>query len=81
MTVERRNAKMPDDVSPSHKAWYADQAATAYQFPKGFLWTRLGYAYNWKHGESEVGPAEFVVRKDATVQVASVKTTEEYCHN
>lgn len=81
MTVERCNAKMPDDVSSAHKAWFADHATTSYQFPKGFPWTRLGYTYNWKPGESEVGPAEFVVRKDATVQVVSVETTEEYCVN
>ena len=81
VTMERCDAKMPDDVSSAHKAWYADQAATAYRFPKGFPWTRLGYTYNWEHGESEVGPAEFVVRKDTTVQVVSVRTTEEYCRN
>ena len=81
VTVERCHAKMPDFVSSAHKAWYADQVATAYQFPKGVPWTRLGYTYNWKHGESEVGPAEFVVRKGTTVQVISVRTTEEHCRN
>ncbi|MCZ6643401.1 MAG: hypothetical protein O7F71_17655 [Gammaproteobacteria bacterium] len=81
VTVERCNATMPDDVSSAHKAWFAVHATTSYQFPKGFPWTRLGYTYNWKHGESEVGPAEFVVRKGATVQVVSVRTTEEYCLN
>jgi hypothetical protein len=72
-------ANFPDGVSESHKAWYAGQTAVAYQFPKGYPWTRLGYTYDWNPETDEEGVSEFVIKKGTTVNVVSVTPTEEYC--
>ena len=75
----RCSAEIPASASSAHKRWYAEQTAIAYRYPNGFPWTRLGYTYNWNDGQSEVGPAEFVVRRSTEVQVVSVDPTRKYC--
>ena len=72
-------ASFPDDVSESHQAWYASQTAVAYQFPRGYPWTRLGYTYDWNPATDEEGVSEFVIKKGATVNIVSLTPTEEYC--
>ena len=79
ITAETCSADFPKGVSESHMAWYAQQSAGSYQTNPGYPWTRLGYTYNWKEGKSEVGPAEFVVRKGSTVLSISIKDTATYC--
>ncbi|MFT6221588.1 MAG: hypothetical protein ACJA0C_000992 [Candidatus Endobugula sp.] len=69
----------PDDVSESHKVWYAGQTAAAYQSVKGYPWTRLGYTYDWNPQTDEEGVSEFVIKKGATVNIVSLTPTEEYC--
>lgn len=79
ITATRCAADMPAAVPPEHKVWYAQQAAGSYRMPGGYPWTRLGYTYNWKPGQSEIGVPEYVIRKGATVKVLSVTGTEKYC--
>ncbi len=79
LTARRCSANFPENVSIEHLAWYAKQTAAAYQTAPGYPWTRLGYTYNWKEGKSEVGPAEFVIRKGAGVLSVSVEDTRTYC--
>lgn len=45
----------------------------------GYPWTRLGYTYDWGNPETEIGLSEFVIRRGATVEVASVSETRQYC--
>ena len=79
ITTHKCTPGFPEDVSMAHQAWYAKQSAEAYRTDPGYPWTRLGYTYNWKEGKSEVGPAEFVVRKGAGALSVSVEDTRTYC--
>lgn len=74
------SGSFPENVSAAHKAWYAGQVAEAYISPNGYPWTRLGYTYDWSPDRTEVGPAEFVIRKGAVVTTTSVVSTEAYCN-
>jgi len=71
--------QFPETVSKVHFEWYAKQTAQSYQPYPGFPWTRLGYTYNWKEGEDEVGVAEFVVKKGSKVLPISIVDTDLYC--
>lgn len=73
------SADFPKNVSKAHFEWYAKQTALSYQPYTGFPWTRLGYTYNWKEGENEVGLAEFVVKEGSKVLPVSVVETALYC--
>lgn len=79
LTATACSANFEKDASESHKAWYAGQSAVAYQFPKGYPWTRLGYTYDWNTQSDEEGVFEFVIKKGATVKVVSITPTEAYC--
>ena len=69
----------PENIPQEHAAWYAYQTALSYQGETGYPWTRLGYTYNWKSGENEVGPAEFVVKKGSKAVAISITDTSSYC--
>lgn len=79
LAAEKCSATFPDDVSASHASWYAFQTANSYNTNSGFPWTRLGYTYNWKAGENEIGAAEFVIKKGAKVRSVSAQDTNSYC--
>jgi hypothetical protein len=79
LTATECSANFEKDASESHRAWYAGQSAVAYQFPKGYPWTRLGYTYDWNTETDEEGVFEFVIKKGTTVNVVSVTPTAEYC--
>ena len=79
LQAEECSPEFPEDIPQTHVSWYAYQVAKSYQFGTGYPWTRLGYTFNWKSGESEVGPAEFVVKKGSKVLFISVKNTSLYC--
>lgn len=71
--------QFPKTTSKTHFEWYAKQTAQSYQTYPGFPWTRLGYTYNWKQGENEVGVAEFVVKNGSKILPISVVDTDLYC--
>ena len=77
--AEKCTAGFPENIPQEHAAWYAYQTALSYQGETGYPWTRLGYTYNWKSGENEVGPAEFVVKKGSKVVTISITDTGLYC--
>jgi hypothetical protein len=79
LTATECSANFEKEASESHRAWYAGQSAVAYQFPKGYPWTRLGYTYDWNTETDEEGVFEFVIKKGTTVNVVSVTPTAEYC--
>tara|TARA_B100000315_G_scaffold255670_1_gene299647 strand:- start:17538 stop:18215 length:678 start_codon:yes stop_codon:yes gene_type:complete len=81
VTDEKCLQELPKDISLEHAKWFAKQTSKAYKRPEGFPWTRLGYTYNWKAGENEVGLAEFVIKKGAFVKTLSVVDTKTYCSN
>ncbi len=79
--ADKCTSDFPEEVSLQHSAWFAAQTAMSYQVESGYPWTRLGYTYNWKSGESEVGPAEFVIKKGSKATTVSVVDTNNYCAN
>ncbi len=66
------------NVSQQYKEWFNNQKAGSYG-QDGYPWTRLGYTYDWGNPDSEIGLSEFVIRKDAIVEVISVTSSAEYC--
>lgn len=78
ITDPRCSLTFPDDTPPEHRAWVQALQAQSYS-AKGYPWTRLGYTYDWGNPRSEVGASELVIRKGATVRVASVSKTQDYC--
>ena len=76
---EKCTADFPENIPQEHAAWYAYQTALSYQGETGYPWTRLGYTYNWKSGENEVGAAEFVVKKGSKAMAISITDTNSYC--
>lgn len=46
---------------------------------KGYLWSRLGYTYDWSDPQREVGLSEFVIAAKSKVMIEKVYSTEEYC--
>ncbi len=77
--ADKCTADFPENIAPAHSAWYAHQTARSYQTDKGYPWTRLGYTYNWQSGESEVGPAEFVIKQNSTAVTISIADSKAYC--
>ena len=46
-----------------------------------YPWTALGYTYDWSpENRSHIGVSEFVVKKNATVYINHIYTTEEYIY-
>ena len=67
-------------VSETYQQWYQQTKSRRYKPKAGppYPWTRLGYTYDWGNPETRVGLSEFVIRKNATLTVKSVTTTEQY---
>lgn len=71
ITDHEAELDFPRRVSPEHIEWINALKAQSYG-ENGYPWTRLGYTYDWGNPKSEIGLSEFVIRKDAAVQVRSV---------
>ncbi len=68
---------MPQNINATYKSWFDGNIISSY-YPKKFPWTRLGYTYDWGNPTTGEGLSEFVLKKNATVLVHSVSTTEAY---
>ncbi len=77
-------------LSADYRDWFDRQYQQRYASDGvAYPWTQLGYTYDWGNVEdwhsidgdrpSEVGLSEFVIREQATVDVANVATVEAYC--
>lgn len=52
------------------KNWFDETRRQAYKRDGGFLWTRLGYTYDWGRADgSKYGLSEFIVREGAEIEV------------
>ncbi len=60
-----------------YKAWFDGNIIWSY-FDSAYPWTRLGYTYDWGAGGNDYGLSEFLIRKDAVVNVEFTLTTEEF---
>ncbi len=79
IAADRCGAEIPDSAPEAHRDWFAQNSANSYKTPGGYPWTRLGYTYDWNPDALEFGPAEYVARKGARVEVISITPTKEYC--
>ncbi|GHV76056.1 hypothetical protein AGMMS49942_08770 [Spirochaetia bacterium] len=71
------DVKLPGDVDPDFKEWFNGNIIWSY-FDSAWPWTRLGYTYDWADNGREYGLSEFLVKKNATVQVEWTKTAGEF---
>lgn len=75
----------PDDRNPAYKAWFTGQYYSAFGLPRPNLypWTSLGYTFDWAQGNDgafqRFGESEFVIPKDAPVEVLGAVSTADYC--
>jgi hypothetical protein len=77
----------PAKSKPSYLQWFEDQYYSSYgqSLISEFPWTALGYTFDWApmsgKGSSfaRIGESEFVVRKNAPIDVLDVIPTAQYC--
>ena len=71
-----------DSLDTDHIKWINDARISRYyacNLYDKYPWTQLGYTYDWNtKNKSHKGLSEFVIRKNATVYVNKVYTTDEY---
>lgn len=60
-------------------SWFCDNIISSYYIgEKKYPWTRLGYTYDWNDNKTAYGLTEFLVLKNANVQVEFTKTIPEF---
>jgi hypothetical protein len=78
ITDHEAEIDFPTYVDDAYKTWFNDLKAASYG-PNGYPWTRLGYTYDWGNPESKVGLSEFVIKKNAVVEIKDIYTNNSYC--
>jgi hypothetical protein len=70
----------PDGATAEHRAWIAQSGLGLHRWPNGYPWTHLGYTYDWGgNGRFAYGASEYIVRKNAEVEVLDAVTYDVYC--
>lgn len=64
-------------VEEQFKAWFDQNILDSYYYGS-YPWTRLGYTYDWANNGKVYGMTEFLIKKDAEVEVAFTETTDEF---
>lgn len=60
------------------KNWFDKTQSAAYAREGGFLWTRLGYTYDWGNPEKKYGLSEFIVKDGAEVEVKFTRGNKSF---
>lgn len=61
------------------RTWFCDNIISSYYIgEKKYPWTKLGYTYDWNDNKTAYGLTEFLVLKNANVQVEFTKTIPEF---
>ena len=68
---------LPKETSEEYKVWFNSNIIWSY-FDSAYPWTRLGYTYDWSEGSPEYGLSEFLVRRNARVEVLYTDTISEF---
>jgi hypothetical protein len=64
----------------SYRVGFTATRKSAGDYPfTGYPFTGMGWSYDWSNVPNHIGVSEFVVRRKATVSVASTKTPSEFC--
>lgn len=66
-----------EELDTPFKAWFDQNILDSYYYGN-YPWTRLGYTYDWADNGKEYGLTEFLIKKDAEVEVAFTETTSEF---
>ncbi len=61
----------------AYKTWFDRNIIWSY-FDSAYPWTRLGYTYDWADNGSEYGLSEFLIRKNAVVEIEFTLATHEF---
>jgi hypothetical protein len=77
----------PSKAMPAYQQWFYQQYYSSYgqSLIAEFPWTSLGYTFDWASepktdsGFVRVGESEFVIHKDAPINILEVVTTAQYC--
>ena len=77
----------PAQASPAQQLWFYHQYYSSYgqSLISEFPWTALGYTFDWAPGPDKASPfqrtgeSEFVIRKDAEIEILEAVPTFEYC--
>jgi len=64
-------------VGEDYKIWFEHQQSISYGVD-GYLWTRLGYTYDWGGTTSGIGLSEFVIKPGATVEIEEISSTQMF---
>lgn len=66
-----------EEVDKTFKAWFDQNILDSYYYGN-YPWTRLGYTYDWADNGKVYGLTEFLIKKDAEMEVAFTETTDEF---
>lgn len=66
-----------EEVDESFKTWFDQNILSSYYYGN-YPWTRLGYTYDWADNGKEYGLTEFLIKRNAEMEVAFTDTTEEF---
>ena len=78
----------PPESTGAYRTWFLGQYYSSYgtASPNQYPWTSLGYTFDWALRDDSranefvrFGESEFVIPKDATIQVEAVTDTDQYC--
>jgi hypothetical protein len=75
----------PAKAPAAHQQWFYQQYYSSYgqSLIGEFPWTALGYTFDWAPGAASpfqrIGESEFVIHKDAPIEILEVVTTSQYC--
>jgi hypothetical protein len=86
-TADRANCSVgpPAKAPPTHQQWLYQQYYSSYgqSLMSEFPWTALGYTFDWAPAKSSQflrdGESEFVIYKDAPIEIQAVVATSQYC--
>jgi hypothetical protein len=77
----------PAKAPAAHQQWFYQQYYSSYgqSLIGEFPWTALGYTFDWAPGPGQAsrfqrtGESEFVIHKNAPIEILEVVTTSQYC--
>lgn len=76
ITVPDMTTTLPENTDETYLEWFSGNIIWSY-FDSAYPWTRLGYTYDWGATDTEYGLTEFLVKKDAKVDVEYTETIED----
>lgn len=73
-----------DNFDINYQMWFLNKTLTTYAISsdsktEGYLWTRLGYTYNWNPNADKYGASEYVIKLNSVVTVKDITPYQKYC--